>query len=87
MLTIKLICYAVLALSLLGGLGWAGCRIKGCVMAEHKAAVLEKAQEMNQEVQEADQKSKEKIQEMTHEELLELGRTGVMPERLRHNRP
>jgi len=87
MSTIKLICYAVLALSILGGLGWAGCRVKGCVMAEHKAAVLEKAQKMNQKVQDADQKSKENIQEMTHEELLEFGRTGVLSERLRKHRP
>jgi len=61
-------------------LSYGGCQIRGCVMAEHKAAVLEKTIKKTQEVQDADKETQEKVHGMSDAELADfIRRGGVQP--------
>lgn len=60
--------------ALLSGILYAGCQVKGCI--EHKAKVAAKTADKTLEVERADQKVKEKIHQMSDDDLADFIRRG-----------
>ena len=70
--------YVIGALIIVALMGWGGCSIKGCIDAKRKAAVLEKAMQKNQEVEDADKKTEAEIRAMSDQQLADFIRRGGM---------